>query len=360
MNEPLQFQQPVPRRRPIGRWILAVLLFCAGGWVIAKFSSGSPITALGNLHFGNGQTATAANGLPRIADDPQYTMPENSKDRLDILVLGIRGKDDVADGGSLTDTILLFSLDTKTGRASLTSIPRDLTVRVTDDRTEKINTAYVLNGLDGTRRLYSRILGVGIDNVVVVDMQAFKDIVDQIGGVTIHLDKPFSESKQWAGTASDSYVFSLPAGNNTLNGDQALYYARSRYSSSDFDRSRRQMQIIFAIKQKLDGLRLTSDPLKAFQLISTARKHIDSDLSIFDIGTIRELMSQASSLDKVRRYQLTTENVLYETMASGTYELLPRGGTFDHIREFFRTVLNDTPTLWTPTPSPSPSVAPKQ
>ena len=337
------------------RWVIGGIAVILCVWAAVHLTSGNSITASGGLHSGD-QAAAVANGLVPISQDPEYQMPDNDKNRLDVLLLGIRGKDDVANGGTLTDTILLLSMDTKSGRAALTSIPRDLTVRVTDSRTEKINTAYVLDGLDGTRRLYSRILGIGVDNVVVVDFQAFKDIVDQLGGVTVHLDKPFSEAQQWAGTASDSYVFSLPAGDSTLNGDRALYYARSRYSTNDFDRSRLQMQILFAIKQKVDGLNLMSDPIKALQLANTARKHIETDLNIFDIGTIRELMAQANGLSKVKRYQLTTENLFYETMASGTYELLPRGGTLDHLKEFFRTVLNDAPVL---SPSPSLSPAPK-
>ncbi|HUO75310.1 MAG TPA: LCP family protein [Candidatus Paceibacterota bacterium] len=342
------------------RWIIGIIAAIICIVVGLRLASHNSLTALGGFHLSGGQTAAAANAVIPIKDDPEYAMPAKDQNRLDVLVLGIRGKDDVADGGSLTDTILLFSLDKTTGRATLTSIPRDLTVRITDTRTEKINTAYVLNGLSGAKDLFSRILGIKIDNVVVVDMTAFKDIVDQIGGVTVHLDKPFTEAQQWAGTASDSYVFSLPAGDDTLTGDQALYFARSRYSTSDFDRSRRQMQLIFAIKQKVDALHLTSDPLKAFQLLNTLRQHIDTDLNIFDIGTIRELISQTDDLANVRRYQLTTENVLYETMASGTYELLPRGGTLQHIKDFFSTVLDDTPTLWTPTPSPTPSLIPKK
>jgi LCP family protein required for cell wall assembly len=264
---------------------------------------------------------------------------------LDILVLGMRGKDDVANGGMLTDTILLFSLDPATGTATLTSIPRDLTVRITNDRTEKINTAYTLDGLDGAKRLFSRVLGVSIDNIAVVDFQAFQSVVDTLGGVTITLDKPFSETQQWAGTASESYVFSLPAGVNDLNGEQALYYARSRYSTSDFDRSRRQMQIIMAIKQKISALNLTQDPFKALQIILAVRQHFDTDLSIFDIGTIKTLLTQQSALSNIKRYQLTTENLLYETTASGTYELLPRDNTLAHIKAFFRNVLTGHPVL---------------
>jgi LCP family protein required for cell wall assembly len=293
-----------------------------------------------------------------IADDPEYAMPENDKKRLDVLLLGIRGKGDAVNGGLLTDTILLFSMDTDSGRASLISIPRDLTVRITDDRTEKINAAYAHYGIGGTKKLFSRILGTSIDNVVVADFEAFRSVVDTLGGVTITLDRPFVESQQWAGEASQSFSFELPAGVNTLDGEQALYYTRSRYSSSDFDRSRRQMQVMLAIKEKASALSLTEDPLKILEVTSAVRKHIETDLNIFDLGTIKDLLKQQEQLGKIRRYQLTTENVLYETKVNGIYELLPRDNTLAHIKTFVRTVLTDAPVLPTPAPTvASPSAA---
>ena len=298
-----------------------------------------------NKITGNTQTADIGSKVTPIDKDPEYQMPSNDKSRLDILVLGIRGKDDVQNGGLLTDTMLLFSLDTTTGASALTSIPRDLTVRITDSKTEKINTSYALNGLNGTKRLLSRITGIAIDNIVVVDFDAFKSVVDALGGVTITLDKPFEESQQWG------YEFKLPAGKNDLTGDQALYYARSRYGTSDFDRSRRQMQIIMAIRDKAAALNLTGDPLKAYNVITAVRKHIETDLNIFDIGTIKDLMAQQDKLGRIKRYYLTTENLLYETNVDGIYELLPRDNTLAHIKKFFSTVLTSSPVLPTPDPA---------
>lgn len=341
---------PTPRR-PRLRRTLFVLVVLVLGWYAAKGASrvgNATITVINRIagHPGAGN-ADIANTLPRIADDPEYAMPDNGKDRLDILLLGIRGKDDVENGGLLTDTAMLLSLDTKTGTAALTSIPRDLTVRVTDTKTEKINTAYTYNGIAGTKRLYSRILGVGIDNVVVFDFDAFKYIVEQLGGITITLDKPFQETQQWG------YTFSLPAGTDTLNGDQALYYVRSRYGSSDFDRARRQQQVIMAMKAKVADLHLTRNPLKALELVTTVRKHIETDLNIFDLGTIKDLIGAGDQLSQVRHYQLTTENLLYETTAGGTYVLLPRDSTLAHIKAFLRTVLSGRPVLPTPAPTES-------
>lgn len=333
--------RPQSRWGRLALWIMAIVIIGSGIAIISHIS-GTTISVNNGIP-GKHATDTPLPNQPRIVDDPEYQMPDKDSNRLDILVLGIRGKDDVENGGLLSDTILLFSMDKKTGVATMTSIPRDLTIRVTDGKTEKINTAYIYNGLGGTKKLYSRILGVRIDNIVVVDFNAFKHIVDSLGGVTITLDQPFKETQQWG------YTFELPAGQNTLNGDQALYYARSRYGTSDFDRSRRQMQIILAIKEKMAALNITQDPLKALSIITAVRKNIETDLDIFELGTIKDLVTQGDKLSKIKRYQLTTDNLLYETKVNGIYELLPRDNTLAHIKRFFQTVLTATPDL--PTPS---------
>ncbi len=344
---PYDYQQP-PRRRRIRVRALVVGFFVLAG-VVTALAVGNIRNATVSVVNRIASTLTADVGpkVTPIDKDPQYQMPTNDKNRLDILVLGIRGDGDTANGALLTDTILLFSLDKTTGASALTSIPRDLTVRITDDRTEKINAAYAHYGLGGTKKLFSRITGVGIDNVVVVDFAAFQSVVDALGGITITLDKPFEESQQWG------YDFKLPTGVNDLTGEQALYYARSRFGSSDFDRSRRQMQVVMAIRDKAVALHLTGDPLKAFDVLNAVRKHIQSDLNIFDIGTIKDLLEQQDKLGHIKRYHLTTENILYETTANGVYELLPRDNSLEHIKTFFDTVLSDTPVL----PTPDPAVA---
>lgn len=347
---------PHPRLRPFWRWTFglgAIALIMYGLFQI----TGPTVSFVRHARPGDVTADIAANITP-ISQDPEYALPKDDPNRLNILVLGIRGKADVADGGSLTDTIMLFSLDKTTGAAAMTSIPRDLTLRVTDTKTEKINTIYVYQGLAGAKKLFSRITGVSIDNVVLVDFTAFQDVVDQLGGVTVTLAQPFSEAQQWAGTASESYVFSLPAGTSTLDGQQALYYVRSRYSTSDFDRARRQQQVILAIKDKIQALHLNQDPIKALQLILAVKKNIDTDLGIFDLGTLKDLIGQGDKLNKIRRYQITTDNLVYQTKVNGIYELLPYGDTLAHIHEFFQTELGDHPVLYTPPPTPTTSTTP--
>ena len=270
--------------------------------------------------------------------DPNYIMPKEEGDRLDILVLGIRGKDDPnADTGGpyLTDTIMVFSYDKSTSKSSLVSIPRDLYVKISKKQ-EKINAAYAealarKEGLNYVKRLISEITGVYIDHVIVIDFSSFEKVIDELGGVDIVLDKPFVEKSQWG------YEFNLPAGPNHLNGKDALYYARSRYSSSDFDRARRQQQIIFALKNKLAKINFFSDPAKAFSIFNTIKNNTETDIGFWDIKNLVGLAGKLNS--QTPHYVISTENLLNESTVNESYVLLPKGDSFDGIKQLFKDVI---------------------
>lgn len=267
--------------------------------------------------------------------DPNYITPEEEKERLDILVLGIRGKGDpdAENGGAyLTDTIMIFSYDKLTGKTSIISIPRDLYIKIYNKR-EKINAAYSEalarnEGLEYVKRLVSQISGVYIDHAIIIDFSSFEKIIDELGGVDIVLDKPFIEKTQWG------YEFNLLAGQNHLSGKDALYYARSRYSTNDFDRARRQQQIIFALKSKLSKIKFFADPTKVFSIFNTIRNNTQTDIGLWDM---KNLISLADKINGQTVHQIiSVENLLYQTTINGAYALLPNGDNFNGIKQFFQ------------------------
>ncbi len=269
--------------------------------------------------------------------ETDYVMPKSESDRYDVLILGVRGKDD-PDGGSLTDTIMLFSLDKTTGRSTLVSIPRDLYVRIGEDRKEKINAAYVYLGLKGTEKLVSQITGVYVDNSVVFDFSSFKKIIDDIGGIDIMLAQPFEETTQWG------YVFKLPAGLNHLDGENALYYVRSRYSSNDFDRARRQQQVMIAIKNKMLQLDFLSNPVRSLSLLNTLKRNIHTDINLLDVKGLIEIAQQVDAKN-INRHVLSTADYLYEGRGeAGAYVLLPQGDNFNQLKTFFQDILKPAST----------------
>lgn len=267
--------------------------------------------------------------------DKNFPLPKKEVGRWDILILGIRGTDD-PDGGLLSDSIMLFSLDKKTGQSSLTSIPRDLYVGLPGMVKGKANEIYERGLLKKKARefseeAFSRLTGVHIDNIIVFDFQAFKEIVDDLGGIDVTLKKPFEEKNQWG------YEFSLPAGLNHLNGQEALYFVRSRYSTSDFDRSLRQQQMILAIKDKAFNAKILANPLQLASILNSIRKNVVTDLNIFDTNLLVKLTdSFGAEKSKPTLGHLSTENILDQTFQDNIYILLPKNNDWDLFREYFQ------------------------
>ena len=274
--------------------------------------------------------------------DKNYIMPEKEPNRLDILILGIRGEGDenAEEGGALlTDTMMVFSHDQLTKKSSLVSIPRDFYVKIGSNK-NKINSAYEYGllrkeGADYAKKLVSQITGVYIDNAVVVDFSSFEKLIDQLRGIDITLTKSFREEGQWG------YAFELPAGENHLNGQNALYYVRSRYSSNDFDRAFRQQQVLFAIKNKVTTLHLISDPIKILSVINTLSQNIKTDINIWDVKEIIDLAKEVNTSPSIfKKEVLSTENLLYQsTGPQGAYILLPQGDSFDQIKQLFQEII---------------------
>ncbi len=310
------------------------------------------LAAVGYFLGGKSNTTEVNNGTSsfwqRVADifsfasepvDPDYVMPAQEPDRFDVLVMGIRGENDpdASDGGPLlTDSMIVLSYDKINKKASITSIPRDLYVTIDKNKKDKINTAYEYGyyhkggGINYAKQLVSKITGVYIDKAVILDFSSFEKIIGQVGGIDIVLAQPFEEDKEWG------FEFSLPAGPNHLDGKNALYYARSRFSSSDFDRSRRQQEVIFALKDKLTNLNFWANPLKTLSILNSIRSNITTDLNIWNTTDLLSLAKDVNSSEKIKKYVMTTDNLLYESRVNDAYVLLPKGDNFTQIKQFFQ------------------------
>lgn len=266
-------------------------------------------------------------------------------DRMNILVLGYRGVDD-PNGGLLTDSMMVVSVKKSTGEVALISVPRDLYVTLPhSDKKGKINEAYANGYEKGNWQMalsYSKqevedVTGLDVSYVVSVDFQAFKEIVDTLGGVTIYLDKPFVEKVPFAEGS-----IALPAGTNNINGEKALLYSRARESSSDFDRVRRQQQVMMAVKEKALSLGIITNPVKLVSMVNSIGNHVRTDAQLWEIEELAEVFSKVdNSKIKHRIFDTTPSGLLYQSHASnGAYILLPDGGNYDKIHEVCKDVFD--------------------
>lgn len=197
--------------------------------------------------------------------EEELTPVNSASDPFYVLILGSDARE--SDSGSRSDVIMLARVDPSVGSVSLVSIPRDTMVTI-NGSTQKINAAYAHGGSAMAVRAVSEFAGVPISHFVSVHFEELEEIVDMLGGVWVDVPESFS--------AGGGMRFE--AGNQLLNGQQALAYARERYhvSGGDFGRAQAQRQIVEAVIRQV----LASSPVELPGLIGQLANCITTDLSV--------------------------------------------------------------------------------
>lgn len=173
-----------------------------------------------------------------------------TEDMVNILLIG----DDRRPGEehARSDSIILCSINKKTGKIALVSFLRDLYVQIPDYhensfRDNRLNASYAFGGMELLDMTLEKNFGILIDGNLSVDFDGFEKVIDILGGVDIDLTQ---EEVEYMHKANRKDV---TLGTNHLNGDNALFYARIRYIGTDFGRTNRQRTVLNAIFQKLKG-----------------------------------------------------------------------------------------------------------
>ncbi len=275
--------------------------------------------------------------------------------RINILLLGVGGPGH--DGPDLTDTILLASIDPVNNTTALLSIPRDLWVQIPGNGSQKINAAYawgkqystskdVVNqkrdGLKLLDQTLKSVIGMDINYHVVVDFQAFKEAVNELGGVSIDVPETlYDPTIAWE---NNNNPVIAQKGVQTMNGQQALLYARSRETSSDFARSDRQRALLLAISKKVLSLGTFSNPVKVSKLMNSFGNNVFTDLSVNDLSPLYSLASRIPSRDIVSLDLASSPGNLVNTgPVAGLSAVFPTAGIFDYsqIIPYVRATLRD-------------------
>jgi LCP family protein required for cell wall assembly len=274
-----------------------------------------------------------------------------------VLILGKGGSNH--DGGQLTDTIMLVRMRQKDKKAAMISVPRDLMVNIPGDGASRINEAYAQGfnteknsakkndaGIKIAGQIIERDLGVPVHYYMVVDFIGFSDLVDAMGGVTINVEKelndpyyPKSSVVNGKLIESDAYApVHIKTGIQTMNGDTALKYARSRETTSDFDRAKRQQQLMFAIKEKALSLGLLSNPIRLNEVFQSLGNHIKTTFNANEIGDLVSIMKDFNKSSLVNKVIDNSENGLLVSSDVGFYHLVPKSGNFAQIKQFVKNV----------------------
>jgi LCP family protein required for cell wall assembly len=253
----------------------------------------------------------------------------NGQETVNFLLIG----SDRRSGTSFrTDTMVIAILRPHEGQVSLISIPRDLWVSIPDWGNQRINTAYQHGisagypgggpGLLKDTILYN--LGIRIDHTAMVDFDGFRQIVDTLGGVDVpvscaYTDWRLIDPSYDPENENNWYLHTTGPGLVHMDGDMALWYARSRLKSNDFDRGRRQQEVLRSIFTQA----LKSDTLSRIpELYNNFRETVVTDLGLGDILQLAVYAPKMTNAD-IRGYYIRPPYVSGWMTEGGASVLLP-------------------------------------
>lgn len=289
-------------------------------------------------------------------------LKKDSHRHTNFLLAGVGGAEH--DGSNLTDTLILASLDEQGKTVRMLSLPRDLYI---DDKItggQRINKVYdtYLNKYGTSREAMERLgltitelTGIPVHYTVKVNFNGFVQIVDALGGVDVEVEESIYDPYYPKGETIYYETFSLAAGPQHLDGETALKFARSRKTTSDFDRAKRQQQLLAAIKDKAFSLNILSDPGKIQSLYNSLADSIETDLSVAEIIQLAKI-SQDIDRGQIDSQVFTDDftscgGLLYTPVREyfgGAAVLLPAGDGYQETRRFSDNYFNANPDRLAP------------
>ncbi|HRL13385.1 MAG TPA: LCP family protein [Aggregatilineales bacterium] len=265
----------------------------------------------------------------------------------------LMGQDNELTGESIarTDTMIVVSINRDTNTVSMLSLPRDLYIYMPLAGMNRLNVTYGVGenlGWNGGAFFYMRQvllynLGINVHYFAMVDLSGFATLIDRIGGIDLAVDCAIqdypligAEVPAAAIKAEDSNLYTLPVGYYHLSGAEALWYARSRENSDDFDRGRRQQQILRAAFRQALASGVLNDVLQLPGLINEGLQVVDTDLSANDILSLVPVALSVNP-DQIENFRLIRT---YHTQPwqppDGAFVQLPvRETLFDLMVDFY-------------------------
>jgi LCP family protein required for cell wall assembly len=239
---------------------------------------------------------------------------------------------------SLTDVMMIASIFPDTPGVSLISIPRDYYAWIPTWGLDKINTAYLRgykNDYPGggpalIKATVEYNFGVPIHYYAMVDFSSYRSIVDAVGGVDIVVECPFHDTYPDPESPSGQTDIDMEPGIHHLNGKYALWYVRSRWSTSDFDRHRRQQQVIRAVFDQALSQNMVS---RVPDLWGVYKEDVETDLGLGDIAYLGTLAARFDARNLKSRFIRGSTLLESGKSPTGGYVLIPH---YDALYDFMQ------------------------
>ena len=371
-------KRPSPPKVRLPLWGLALLallllLFVVGSsvWLFrtvqgmaAQWEVGRPGLDLDGVEGGEGAGSgdnlsdPLVTALTPEAEDQPLLSPDafqrwSGQERVNILLLGIDLRCE-EDGPTHTDSMMVLTVDPVGLSAAALSLPRDLWVEIPQFGVDRINQAYFKGeafdypggGAALAVETVEATLGVPIDYYAAVNFRAFVDFIDLIGGITVDVPEAIDDP-----TYPDSCYgyepFAMSAGEQQMDGEMALKYARTRATAGgDVDRAGRQQRVLMAARDKV--LRVDMAPrllVRAPQLWQSFQQNVETNMTL-DEAIQLALLAQEIPRDSIRLEVVNYSYVYNETTPDGQQVLVPNRDQIRALRdELFAPPAIPTPVI---------------
>ncbi len=247
--------------------------------------------------------------------------------QLNILLLGSDQRPD--ESGFRTDTIQLLTINEEDNTVKLTSFPRDLYVYIPGYTMQRINTAMGWGGFEALAQTMEYNFGVRPDHYVLINFWSFMRLIDEFGGIRVDVGRDFCDHRDAFGQycVSQSTVW--------MDGETTLWYVRSRYTSSDLDRGRRQQEVLKAIFQQMMTLKAFQH---APQLYEAYKQNVTTDMDFMAITRLFPVAYNLYQNHSIEGYSIGEQQVYDWTTYGGAMVLVP---IREKVLEIMRQVISE-------------------
>lgn len=312
---PVATQPPTPRA-------VAQLLVTAGPNATATPTPFQPMGPTATPRFTStpGPTRTP-DPIDDVVGDGSLPTPVRIEQPLpsDTVNLLLLGSDYRPNSGFRTDVIMLVSINPKKGTVSVVSFPRDLYVFIPGWMNQRINTAQARGGFNMMADTFEYNFGVRPQYYVMTNFQGFIGIINSLGGINVNVGAYLSDTCDLP-QAVGGYCAVSP-GSVRMDGDTALWYVRSRHSSSDFDRTRRAQEVMYGVFAKMMSLNAVS---RLPELYANYKSSVETNLQLEDIVPLIPIAPQVlSDSSRIRRFAIGPGQVTPTITQEGAAVLIP-------------------------------------
>ena len=297
------------------------------------------LSASGNMFIRGDKSKTSVmKEFSEMVISPSQSLKGEENGQINILLLGIGGEGH--SGGYLTDTIMIASIKPQTREAALLSIPRDLYVEVEGTNIKsKINAVKMYgdqseehNGIELLEQVVKDVSGLPINYYVELDFNGFTRVIDAMGGIDVYLEKDIDDPA-YPDFNNGYDPFYIEKGWHHLDGATALKVARSRHSAmGDFDRIKRQQEIIRAFRQKVFEKYSRFDVMAFKEMALSVADNMRTDIEIKELPRFYQLAKGITS-NNLTAATVDTQKYLQKINVGLGYTLSTKSGDYSAINE---------------------------